>query len=178
MIETERLVLRPWRDEDRAPFAAMAADAEVMRHLGGPTGRLEADAIIDRQSALIERDGRGFWAVERRADGVLLGICGIRRGGHAGTPVLAELEAGWRFARSAWGQGYAREAAAASIAWGWAHLADERIAAWTVPANASSWGLMLRLGMIHRPELDFNHPAFTPDHMLSRHLVYTIDRPQ
>ena len=90
----------------------------------------------------------------------------------------AELEIGWRLRRDAWGQGFAREAAAASLSWGWANFADHRIAAWTVPANIGSWGLMLRLGMVHRPELDFNHPRFAPDHPLYRHLVYTIDRPE
>ncbi len=48
---------------------------------------------------------------------------------------------------------------------------------WTVPANTPSWGLMERLGMTHRPELDFDHPAFAAGHPLRRHLVYTIGRP-
>ena len=123
------------------------------------------------------REGQCFWAIERRDDGLLLGFCGLRRGGHAGTPVPDELEIGWRLARHAWGRGYAREAAEAAIGWGWAHRSDARITAWTVPANSASWGLMRRLGMRHRPALDFDDPSFPAGHPLSRHLVYTIDRP-
>jgi RimJ/RimL family protein N-acetyltransferase len=178
VIETERLLLRHWRDIDRTPFAGMSADPEVMRHLDGVLDADAANAVIDRQQALIDRHGHGFWAMERREDGALLGFCGLRLGGHPDTPVGQELEIGWRLRRDAWGQGYAREAAAASIVWGWANLPHGRIAAWTVLQNTASWGLMLRLGMVHRPELDFNHPLFTADHPLSRHRVYTIDRPQ
>jgi RimJ/RimL family protein N-acetyltransferase len=177
VIGTERLILRPWRDDDRALFAAMGRDPDVMRHLGGVIERAQSDAVIDRLMACQAREGQCFWAIERREDAALLGFCGLRRGGHQGTPVPDELEIGWRLARSAWGQGYAREAAEAALAWGWANRPDARIAAWTVPANIASWGLMRRLGMRHRPELDFDHPSFPLGHPLSRHLVYTIDRP-
>lgn len=177
MIETERLILRDWRDADRAPFAAMSADPEVMRHLDGPIDATASDAVIDRLQAHGTRDGLTFWAIERRADGAFLGFCGLRRGGHPDTPVGHELEIGWRLARPFWGQGYAREAAEASIAHGWGVASDPRIAAWTVPANTASWGLMKRLGMTHRAELDFDHPRFADGHPLRRHLVYTIERP-
>ena len=178
MIETERLVLRAWDDRDRAPFAEMSADPEVMKHLDGVIDRAASDAIIDRMIAFDQADGHTFWAVERKEDRTLLGFCGLRRGGHAETPVPDVLEIGWRLVRHAWGKGYAREAAAASLVWGWANRSDPFIAAWTVPANTASWGLMVRLGMIHRPELDFQHPRFAPEHPLCQHLVYTIERPQ
>lgn len=177
MIETPRLILRGWREEDRAPFAAMSADAEVMAHLGGVIDRAASDAVVDRLSAEHQRHGYTFWAIERREDGEFLGFCGLRRGGHEGTPVPDELEIGWRLRREVWGRGCAREGAEAALAWGWAHCLGQRIAAWTVPANTPSWGLMLRLGMAHRPELDFNHPRFATDHPLCRHHVYTIGRP-
>jgi len=176
VIETERLLLRSWRDDDLEPFAAMSADSEVMQHLGGVQERHEAAAAIARYRATERDQGHCFWAVERRDDHALLGFCGLRVGGHAGTPVVEELEIGWRLRRSAWGRGYAREAAAASMAWGWANTDRRRIAAWTVPANTPSWGLMRRLGMVHLPDLDFAHPSFPSDHPLSRHLVYAVDR--
>lgn len=177
-LETERLVLRSWREEDRAPFAEMSADAEVMAHLDGVVDRTASDAVIDRLAAEEAGHGQTFWALERKADAAMIGFCGLRRGGHPGTPAPDELEIGWRLARSAWGQGYAREAAEATLAWGWANRDAGRIAAWTVPANTDSWGLMIRLGMVHRPELDFDHPRFAAGHPLCRHLVYTIDRPR
>lgn len=107
----------------------------------------------------------------------MLGFCGLRRGGHAGTAVPDELEIGWRLRREAWGQGYAREAALASLDWGWANRDASRIAAWTVAANTASWGLMERIGMVRRPELDFDHPRFPAGHPLCRHIVYAIGRP-
>jgi RimJ/RimL family protein N-acetyltransferase len=177
VIETERLVLRGWRDSDRAPFAAMSADPEVMQHLDGVIDQAASEALIERLRGEQQKHGITFWAIERKGDLAFLGWCGLRRGGHPGTPVSDELEIGWRLARAAWGQGYAREAAEASINWGWANRPDARIAAWTVEANHASWGLMLRLGMVHRPELDFDHPRFSEGHPLRRHLVYTIERP-
>ena len=179
MIETERLILREWRDADLAPFADMTGDPEVMAHLGGVPDDPDAAAaeMIARQRAVADAQGHCFWAIERRAHGAFLGFCGLRIGGHPGTPVIDELEIGWRLRRDAWGQGYAKEGALASIAWGWEHSARARIAAWTVPANAASWGLMRRVGMTARPELDFDHPSFAAGHPLCRHLVYVIDRP-
>jgi RimJ/RimL family protein N-acetyltransferase len=176
-LETERLVLRSWREADREPFAAMSADPEVMQHLNGVISPVESDAIIARLRQGDREQSHTFWAIERRTDSAMLGFCGLRRGGHPDTPVPIELEIGWRLARHAWGQGYAREAAQAALDWGWANQPDDRITAWTVQANTGSWGLMLRLGMVHRPELDFDHPRFANGHPLRRHIVYTIDRP-
>lgn len=177
-LETGRLVLRSWRDADRPAFAAMSADREVMAHLGGPIDRSASDAVIDRLSEVEARQGHTFWAIERKEDAAMIGFCGLRRGGHAGTPVSDELEIGWRLARLAWGRGFAREAAEAALSWGWANCDVQRIAAWTVPANTASWGLMLRLGMVHRPDLDFDHPLFVQDHPLCRHVVYIAGRAQ
>ena len=177
MIETERLVLRAWCDADRAPFAAMGADPEVMRHLAGTIDREASDTIIDRLEAEQVSKGHTFWAIERRADKQFLGFCGLRIGGHEGTPVIDELEIGWRLRRDAWGLGLAREAAEASLAWGWRALSNDRISAWTVEANSASWGLMQRLGMIRMPALDFDHPRLPEDSPLRRHIVYSIARP-
>lgn len=177
MIETGRLLLRGWRDADIAPFAAMCADPEVMAHLGGPQPLADVEAAIARQRGLEARHGCCFWAIERREDGALLGFCGLRPGGHPGTPVTDELEIGWRLRRDAWSQGYAREAAEASLAWGWANTDRARITAWTIPPNRASWTLMERLGMVRRADLDFAHPDFPPGHPLSAHIVYAAERP-
>jgi RimJ/RimL family protein N-acetyltransferase len=177
MIKTERLLLRGWRAGDIDPFADLCADPEVMQHLGGPQPRSEVEAAIARQQVAEARTGHCFWAIERQADAALLGFCGLRIGGHAGTPVSDELEIGWRLRRDAWGQGYAREAAAASLQWGWANSDRARIVAWTLFANRNSWGLMQRLGMIRRADLDFAHPDFPPEHPLSAHIVYAAERP-
>lgn len=177
MIGTDRLILRGWRESDREPFAAMGRDAQVMAHLGPLISRDQADAVVARMQALQAARGFCFWAVERRADGQFLGFCGLKTC-PPGIPHLADdIEIGWRLARAAWGQGYAREAAQASLAWGFATLKPPRIFAMTVEANVNSWGLMQRLGMTLRPELDFLHPAVPADSPLNPHIVYVKDRP-
>lgn len=177
MIDTERLTLRPWLERDRAPFATMGQDAEVMRYLGPLQPPDQAHAAIDRMIELQVAMGYCFWAVERRDDAAFLGFCGLKPGPE-GTPLAGRIEIGWRLAHRYWGQGYAREAATASLAWGWANLPDPAIYAMTVPANSASWGLMERLGMRRLPDLDFDHPALAEDDPLRRHIVYRADRPK
>lgn len=176
MIETERLLLRSWAERDRTPFAAMGRDPEVMATLGPLLSREESDAMIDRLAAIDAQHGYTFWAVERQEDGATIGFCGIVRG-RPGTPIEGEPEIGWRLARSSWGKGFAREAAAASLAWAWANLPDAGVAAITTPGNVRSWGLMERLGMIRDPAGDFRHPNVPDGSPLKDHLTYRIARP-
>ncbi|OYU14157.1 MAG: GNAT family N-acetyltransferase [Alphaproteobacteria bacterium PA4] len=177
MIETPRLTLRNWRDRDVIPFNAMCRDPEVMRYLGSLQSRPETRAAVTRLRAQQDATGYTFWAVERREDRRFLGFCGLKTP-PPGIPVLDGLiEIGWRLARDAWGAGYAREAAEASLAWGWANLANDRIIAMTVLGNTRSWGLMERLGMVRQPAMDFDHPALADGDPLKPHIVYAIDRP-
>lgn len=176
MIETDRLILRAWRDADRAPFHAMGNDPQVMEYLGPFQTRAETDAAIDRQNGGIARLGHGFWAVERRADGAFLGFCGIKQGPDA-TPIQGEIEIGWRLATTFWGQGYAREAAQASLDWGWEHLDVPGIAAITTVNNVRSAGLMERLGMARAHGDDFEHPNVPLGSPLRPHVTYRITRP-
>jgi RimJ/RimL family protein N-acetyltransferase len=173
-IETARLRLRPWREADIAPFHAMGQDAEVMRYIGPPMSADAARAVHDRMAACQAEHGYCFWAIERRADGAFLGFCGIKPGDRF---LAGETEIAWRLAHHAWGQGYAREAAEASLAWGWANLAVPRITAITVPANTRSWGLMERIGMRRVADGDFDHPGLVEGDPLRRHILYRIDRP-
>ena len=176
MIETERLILRGWRDGDIEPFHTMCNDPEVMRYLGPPMSREVAEESAARQNGFLDSHGYCFWAVERKADGAFLGFCGLKPG-PAGTPIADQVEIGWRLARDAWGKGYAREAAEASIAWGWANTDAPEIAAMTNIENVRSWGLMERLGMTRDPAGDFDHPAVAEGDPLRPHILYRIKRP-
>ena len=175
MIETERLILRGWRDADVEPFHAMGNDPEVMRYLGPPMTRADAIAAGERQNAFIANHGYCFWVVERREDGAFLGFCGLKPGPE-GTPLHDKVEIGWRLRRDAWGVGYAREAAQASIDWGWANTEAPEILAMTNIGNTRSWGLMERLGMARDHALDFDHPAVPLGNALRPHIVYRIAR--
>jgi RimJ/RimL family protein N-acetyltransferase len=176
MIATKRLILRRWTDADRAQFHAMSNDPAVMEFLGPVQSATETDAAIDRLNAHLDDQGYTFWALERRADGAFLGFTGLKPG-PAGTPLFGKVEIGWRLASEFQGQGYALEAASASLDWGWTNLSEDEILAMTVAANVRSWGLMERLGFSRRPELDFGHPALPTHSALRQHIVYSIARP-
>ena len=176
-LETYRLILRNWREEDVDPFMAALDSEAVTRWLGG---RQPRDHYVDLHRRMVDtqrEQGHCHWIMEAKADGAILGFCGPRRGRHTGTPIFGELELGWRLAASHWGQGYAKEAALAAIGWCREHRPDDRrIIAYTVPDNAASWGLMIALGMTRRAEMDFDHPSFPAGHPLCRHIVYGVDR--
>ncbi len=173
-IETERLVLRSWRAEDRAPFAAICADPQVMATLGPVMDREGSDSLLDRVEAIEAARGHTFWALERRSDAVLIGWCGVIRGDTG--PVSGKAEIGWRLAHAAWGHGYASEAARASVDWLFANLADDAAWAITNTANSRSRAVMERLGMQYRPDLDFSHPRIAADSPLRPHVTYALTR--
>ena len=170
-LYTARLRLRRWRAEDAAPFAGINADPEVARFLPGVMPRALSDALIERFEAHFDAHGFGRWAVERREDGALLGFVGGQTV-HFEAHFAPAVEIGWRLGRQAWGQGYAREAAEATLRDLRQRLELVDIVSFTVPANRPSWGLMQRLGFRREPEGDFAHPQLPPDHLLSLHWLY------
>lgn len=173
MIETPRLILREWREADRDWAAAQSACPVVMAHLGGPQDRASSDARIDRMIALQAERGHGFWVVERKADGRPIGTCGLKLVDAPGAPMQGQLETGWRFAEDSWGQGYAREAAAASLDFAFVRLAADRVVALTSGRNTASWRLMERLGMSRRHDLDYTDPRYPA--VDNPTIVYTIE---
>jgi RimJ/RimL family protein N-acetyltransferase len=176
MIETTRLILRIWRESDLEPWAALNADPEVMRHFPALLTRIEADAMAARNRDYIDQHGFGLWAVERREDGAFLGFTGLMTLRDS-NPLSPGVEAGWRFARQAWGQGYATEAARAAMDDGFARLGLKQIVAFTAVPNLPSQAVMGRLGMIRRTDLDFDHPMVPEGSILRRHLVWSQDAP-
>jgi RimJ/RimL family protein N-acetyltransferase len=176
MIDTLRLILRPWRDADREPYAAMMADPEVGYWLGATLSAAQANAQIDRFNEVSGGRGPGFLAVERRGDGAFLGAACLREA-PAGHPLAGEVEVGWRLARSAWGAGYATEAAHALVAEGFGALGCSQIVAFTAVSNMRSRTVMERLSFARQPERDFDHPALADGHPLRRHVVYARSAP-
>jgi len=178
VAETERLLLRGWKPGDRAEYDRHINMPAVARFVGGVQTAEELDAAFERLEGYQRDHGHTFWALERKSDGALLGFCGLKRANVPDAAVDGEVEIGWRLREDAWGQGYAREAAEASLDWAWANLDCVRVVAFTIPANEASWGLMERLGMTRRPDLDFAHPNYPADHPLSRHVTYVMERPK
>ena len=174
-VRTERLVLRGWRGADLAPFAALNADPAVMEFFPARLSREDSDAFVGRQIAGWAANGFGLWAVERLDGGDFIGFAGLTRPRFeaAFTPAV---EVGWRFARGAWGHGFATEAALAALAFGFETVGLDEIVSFTSPANERSWRVMERLGMTHDPADDFDHPSLPEGHPLRRHVLYRIGR--
>lgn len=159
--ETARLILRDWRADDWPEFWRVTNTPAVMRWLGGVVDEAGRTAVQARLESYRADHGHTFWAVERKEDGALLGFCGLKRSNQAGGP-QGMMEVGWRLREDAWGQGYAKEAAAASLDIAFDRFGADEVIALTVENNTASWGLMLRLGMERRAELDFDSPDFDP----------------
>lgn len=173
-LRTERLLLRPWRDSDEAPFAKMNADPRVMEHYPEVLTREQSDEFVLRIRKHFDQHGFGLWAVEL-ADEPFIGFVGLQW-----VPFQAHftpcVEIGWRLAAQHWHRGYAVEAAREALRFGFEQLALDEIVAMTVPANHRSLAVMKRLGMSHNEADDFDHPRLAEGHRLRRHVLYRIGR--
>jgi RimJ/RimL family protein N-acetyltransferase len=172
-LETERLILRPWRAEDRAPFAAINREPDVVRYLNPMTDE-QCYAMLDRIDQQFHEHGWGFWALEHKQTGQLIGMCGLNQVGWEAffTPAV---EIGWRLSTAWQGAGYAREAAEKALDFAFNTLSLDRVVAFTVPANTNSWGLMRRLGMEQIGT--FDHPGLPEGHRLRQHVLYALTSP-
>lgn len=176
MYRTERLVLREWSDDDLEPFAAMCADAEVMRHFPSTMTREECTEMLASIRERFVAQGFGLWAVEHES--CFIGFVGLNTTGPAFATSFSPChEVGWRLARHAWGRGFAVEAARESLRIGFEVHGLDIIHSWTTRNNTRSENVMKRLGMSRRVDLDFDHPG-TPGWEGARHVVYSLTSEQ
>lgn len=168
-LQTPRLLLRPWRDDDMADAAALSADREVMEFL---IPRPDWGA---RQRSHWRQHGFGQWVVEIPGEARFIGVVGL-----TAVPYQAHftpaVEIAWRLARAYWGHGYATEAARAALDYGFSELGLGEIVAVTVPANRRSRAVMERLGMTRNPRDDYDHPN-VPEGPLKRCVLYRLSNP-
>jgi RimJ/RimL family protein N-acetyltransferase len=174
-LYTERLKLRPMRDDDAEPLAVLGADARVMEHLLGVMTRSQSDALLARLRQFDPLRGLGCWAVEVPERTSFAGLVMLKQPGFA-APFQPCVEIGWRFGAEHWGQGYASEAARALLAYGFDRLDLPEIVAFTVPANLRSQRVMDRIGLRRDPAADFEHPLVPPGHRLRAHVLYRLTR--
>jgi RimJ/RimL family protein N-acetyltransferase len=174
-LQTARLRLRRWKGADREPFAALNADPVVMEFFPDPLARQQSDALIEAIERGFEQRGFGLWAVEVRATGTFIGFTGLNEVSLEAhfTPAV---EIGWRLARAAWEEGYATEAAKASLTFGFEEVGLDQIVSFTSAENMRSRAVMERIGMTRDEGGDFDHPGLPHAHRLSRHVLYRIDR--
>jgi RimJ/RimL family protein N-acetyltransferase len=175
-LETARLRLRPWRDEDLEPFAALTADPRVMRYFPATLDRAQSDRLAARIREGLSERMFGFWAIEVPGSADFVGFTGL-----SVPPFDAHftpcVEVGWRLSYDHWGKGYASEAAAAALSYGFDSLGLDEIVAFTVPANRRSIAVMQRVGMTRSPADDFLHPSLPEGHPLRPHVLYRLKRP-
>jgi RimJ/RimL family protein N-acetyltransferase len=176
VIRTDRLILRRWRFEDRAPFAALNADPLVREHFPGTMSREASDAFVDLIEATWDERGWGQWAIEVPGVAPFIGFVGLWPADFVtGAPMV---EVGWRLAREHWGHGYATEAAREALRFGFAELGLDEIVSFTVPRNLRSIAVMERIGLVRDPAGDFDHPrvdAHAYPHLV-RHVFYRLTR--
>jgi RimJ/RimL family protein N-acetyltransferase len=173
-LRTERLILRPWRDDDREPFATLNADPEVMRHFPSVLDRARSDAMVERIQTRMADDGFGLWAAEIPGVAPFIGFIGLARPNFDAhfTPAV---EVGWRLDRRHWGHGYAPEGARAAVTHGFEALGLHEIVSMTIPANLPSQRVMQKLGMTRNPDDDFEHPNVPPG-PIKHHVLYRLRR--
>ena len=174
-LRTKRLVLRRWRPDDVVPFCRMNADPKVMEYFPALLSEEESRSAVERIKQHFELHQFGMWAVEIPGIAPFIGSIGLRRTPWD-APFTPCVEVGWRLAAEFWGQGYALEAATASLDFGFQWLDLDELVAFTVPVNRRSRSVMERIGMSYDPMGDFDHPLVPEGHAMKRHVLYRVTR--
>jgi RimJ/RimL family protein N-acetyltransferase len=174
VIETERLILREWRDEDRSIFALINSDSRVMEHFPAPLTSQESDAFIPRIVAGWDQ-GFGLWALEERSTGSFIGFVGLSVPTWE-APFGSSVEIGWRLSFDAWGKGYATEAARRVMEWARTNVKPPRgeLVSFTTVRNVRSRRVMEKRGFTYEDLDDFDHPLL-PQWDARRHVLYRFD---
>lgn len=178
MIETTRLILRSWHEEDLEPFAQLNADARVMEYFPSILSREESEKMAKNMQAKIEEWGYGLWAAVLKENHRFIGFIGLNNLDQTSFPThfSPTVEIGWRLAFEYWGKGYASEGAKAALQYGFEELNLSEIVAFTTIQNQRSKAVMERIGMHHDPKDDFNHPKLPENHPLSKHVLYRLKK--
>lgn len=176
-LRTPRVLLRQWKDSDHDAWAAMNADPQVRRYFPAVLNRAEAQAEADRIHSAIAQRGWGLWALEIPGVHAFAGFVGLNLPGYE-APWMPAVEIGWRLAPAAWHQGYATEAAMATLDFAFTQLELPQVVAMSVPTNTPSHKVMERIGLVRDPDADFDHPRVPVDWPLKRHILHRISPQQ
>lgn len=175
LTETERLVLREWKEADREPFARLNADPRVMEFMPALLSREESDRLVDRIEAGFRERGFGLCAAELRMDHTFIGFVGLSVPRFQAR-FMPCVEIGWRLSADYWGMGLATEGAREMVRYAFDTVRLDSLVSFTAPANLRSRRVMEKLGMTHDPGDDFDHPGLPEDHALRRHVLYRLRR--
>lgn len=172
-LQTERLILRQWKDEDLVPFADMNADSNVMEYFPARLNSDESNQFALHLQSLIQSRGWGLWALELKQTGEFIGYTGLNE---ISPHLLLEsgTEIGWRLAHQHWGKGYTTEAAKEVLRFAFISLQLEKLYSITSTLNRKSIAVMERIGMKNTHQ-NFAHPDLPENHKLSEHVLYEIN---
>ncbi|MFN0065226.1 MAG: GNAT family N-acetyltransferase [Chlamydiales bacterium] len=173
IIQTDRLILRQWNDENFVSFAELNADPRVMEFFPAPWTREESKTSMQTARKHIEMYGWGKWAVSLLATGEFIGSIGLEEIDFQAS-FSPNIELGYRLAFEHWGKGYAFEGAKAALEYGFSHLNLQEIVAFTPVQNLRSQHVMKRIDMHNDPSHNFDHPKLAEGHPLKRHVLYRL----
>ena len=176
IAETARLILRTEAPGDVDRWMEVMNTPAVTHHLGGVQERHQVEAKFARNAAGIAKDGYGFWYLQTKVDGLMIGHCGMSPiDVEAAGPVLnTGIQVGWSIAESHWRQGFAIEAAIAVIELAFDRFGKEEVFAQTSDANRASWAMMEKLGMERAAEFDYVDPNYPPEENPT--IIYRLKR--
>ncbi|AYV57560.1 GNAT family N-acetyltransferase [Leptospira kmetyi] len=175
ILETERLILREWRNEDLEPFYRMSSDPIVMEYFPSLLTKDDSEKFIEKVRSHFENFGYGLWVLESKSGGEWIGFTGFMNVSFqaAFTPAV---EIGWRLASPFWDRGYASEAASVCLCYGFEELGFSKIVSFTSVLNTRSQSVMKRIGL--KEAGSFSHPNLPSGHILSKHVLYRISEPE
>lgn len=173
VIETTRLILRTWKDEDIDAYYSINQDPKVIEFLRGPMTMAEVKHFITEMNNNFIKHNYTLWAVEEKTTGNMIGFIGLQAPYFQAhfTPCI---EIGWRLGSQYWGKGYATEGAKAALDYGFNKISLKEIVSFTVPANVKSLRIMEKIGMRLDVNGNFAHPKLPANHHLSIHVLYRI----
>lgn len=175
VLETERLILRTWKEEDVQDYYEINLDPKVIEFLLGSLTVDECRVFVEKMNKQFDEKGYTLFAVELKETGELLGFIGLNYTDFKSdfTPCV---EIGWRLSSKYWGQGLATEGALASLKYAFEKCGLDKIISFTAVGNEKSVRVMEKIGMTRVVDGDFAHPKLPLDHRLSKHIRYEIQR--
>ncbi len=174
ILETDRLILRDWTDDDLQHMIRLRGHPQVMRHFPGTETAVKIHGYFPRIQDFSAKNGYAFRPVLTKNTGEFAGFCGISQI-KFNVSGLPDTEVGWSFLPQFWGKGYATEAARRWLQFGFEEIALKEIVAFAVTGNLPSHAVMQRLGMKRDEARDFDHPNVPEEYPnLIRHIVYSI----
>lgn len=175
ILETKRLILRTWKEEDAEPYYQMNQDPLVIEFLIKSLSMEEVKKFIADKNRCFFEQRYTFFAVEEKETGMLIGSIGLQKISNP-PPSFPPIEIGWYLASQYWGKGYATEAAKAVLKYALGTLNIEEIFACAVVKNDRSRRVMEKIGMTRDFQGDFEHPKLPKEHPLSKHVLYRMKK--